>query len=189
MLRLLRSGPRAETSSGGVESAGRGHRSSFNGETVVALALFAFGVVFAIAATRYRAMPLTDPGPGLLPIGFGAGLAVACAAGSLALRRRKPAAQPEAQVDDISEDAEVVMGWSGASRPLAIIVVLLAFPQIAPHLGFMSTAWLVFVLSAQILRRGHLLATLVTATVVVGASYLLFVDWLNVPLPTGLVGF
>ncbi|BCB88587.1 tripartite tricarboxylate transporter TctB family protein [Phytohabitans suffuscus] len=171
---------------GRFEAAGR---LKINGEVPVVLALFVFGVVYVVAARHYRAMPLTDPGPGLLPIVFGIGLAASCLLGLLRLRRPDLATRPQAQVDDISEDAEVALGWSGALRPLAIIVVLLAFPYVAPHAGYLATSWLVFVLSAQILRRGHILATLLTATGVVAASYLVFVQWLNLPLPTGLVGF
>lgn len=168
---------------------GENVRSRLDGELLVLLGLLGYGALYTVIATGYRMLPLTDPGPGFLPTAFGLGLVASCVVGLLGWRRHLHQVASTGPLDETADDGELVPGWTGASRPLAIVVVLFLFPYVAPTVGFMTTAWIVFVLCAQILQAGHIVATLATATVVVSVSYVVFVNILNVPLPSGLAGF
>lgn len=177
-----------DTREKGSRNGGSGARASWWGELIVTLGLAGFAVAYVAYAGRYRALPIADPGPGLLPMIYGMGLLGASIVGVLTLlvRRRAPHGQREDRSEtDLEEDGS----WAGSWRPLLIVGLLLVFSRVAAEAGFLASSWVVFVVVSQILRPGHLIGTLVAATAVVGTSYLVFVAWLSILLPRGFVGF
>jgi putative tricarboxylic transport membrane protein len=77
----------------------------------------------------------------------------------------------------------------GRSRVLLTIAGLVVFAVALPWLGFLlSTVTFMIVLMIVVLRR-RLLPSLATTAVTVALIQGIFVQWLNVRLPTGPLGF
>lgn len=188
-----------------------------SGELLATGGLLVLAVVYLLATRSYRVLPVTDPGPGFMPMVFGLGLAATALVGVVShLRAARTAVDeegtvrpdasdmtdlvPEAPVDhdpEADHAAEAVgdHDWIGSSRAFMLMLSLVAFYFLTPALGFVPSTWLLFVVAAMVLapegitRGRHLLRSLVGATVAVGLMYIVFVVWLKILLPTGILGF
>jgi putative tricarboxylic transport membrane protein len=128
-------------------------------------------------------------GPGLLPMVTGL-LLLLLSVGQLLvrLRRLRTPADPAPTGDDARVD---VLGRTERQRVRRLWAVVAALPVavlLIPPLGFLpALGLLVLFVSAVVERRPPLVAFAVTV-VAVAAGYGVFAEFLDVPLPTGVVG-
>jgi hypothetical protein len=154
----------------------------------------AFGVLAALGAavfgTSFGFGILLDGGrvgPGLLPMVLGL-LLLLLAGVQLLVRLRRLRAGGEAAPAGGGTD---VFGRTDAQRVRQLWQVVIALPVtvlLVPLLGFLPAfGLLVLFVSAVVERRPPLVALLVAA-IAVAAGYGVFEEFLDVPLPTGLLG-
>ena len=151
-----------------------------------AITLFLFGALTALFSLQLPLGTLRAPGTGSFPFLLGlilVGLAVAEAA-RLHLFRRKGPAEPAAAVASVTakparDDSTLrVLGFMGAVAMATALLRPLGYPGVS------------FLLMLALLRglgvgwRASGLIALFTA----GVCELVFVYWLNIPLPAGLFG-
>jgi hypothetical protein len=141
------------------------------------LLLLIFGAGFVLGARQYPYWTPTGPGSGFLP--FWLGLAMAVLAGILltsALRRA-----------DHGED------WLPRGRAfvrlVAVIVATTAFVWLLPTLGMTAGTFLFLVGILRFLEGHGWAATFAVALATAVVNWLVFIHWLNVPFPPGLLGF
>lgn len=144
---------------------------------IAVLGAVGFGAL--TVAGGYQLGTLDHPGPGLMPRIYAVGLIVA-AATVLILRDHSIAI-------DIEEGD--VDATSSPARPLLIFAGLIVFWLIADVIGFIAALWLLFLFVTGVLDRGRWLTKVVVATMTVSVAYAVFVVWLDVPLPRGILGF
>lgn len=126
-------------------------------------------------------------GPGLLPMATGLLLLLLCG-GQLLVRLRRVRRGSEPRQPDAGVD---VFGRTESQRVRRLWTVVVATPVavlLVPLLGFLPALGLfVLFVAAVVERRPPLVALAVTAAAV-AAGYGVFMEFLDVPLPTGLVG-
>jgi putative tricarboxylic transport membrane protein len=142
--------------------------------------LLLFGAVTALLSLQLPIGTLRVPGSGFFPLALGlilAGLA-ACQILQLRLRARRGTAEaaPGGTVDD------------SALRVLLFLGIMALATALLNRLGYPLVAFLLMVALLQLVGvrgwRDSVLIALLTA----GACYLLFVRWLQIPLPKGWPG-
>jgi putative tricarboxylic transport membrane protein len=147
-------------------------------DRIGAAVLLALAVAYtATAAGRYTYWTATGPGSGFFPFWLGLGLAVLSALLLVsAVRRRDPG------------PAWLPTGH-GAARFVVVVIVTAVFIAVLPLLGMvLGTAVFLAVLLRML--EGH--SWRATVAVAVGAAvvnWAVFVLWLKVPFPVGVLGF
>jgi len=146
-----------------------------------AISLFVFGALTAALSLQLPLGAPRMPGTGLFPLALGLAL-MALAAGhgiQLYLARPKAAApQPPA--------APAVPGGDGATRRVALFVAgVIAAVALLQPLGYALSGFLLMLVLLQILglRPWYVSATI--SLVSAAACYVVFVRWLQIPLPSG----
>jgi hypothetical protein len=147
-------------------------------DRVAAVLLLAFGAGYAATALRsYTYWGAHGPGSGFFPFWLGLALAVLAVLFLInALRQSDPG------------PAWLPRGY-GLVRVIVVIVASALFVALLPMLG-MTLATALFLLGILRLLEGH------TWTIALGVSvatalgnWAIFAWWLQVPLPTGVLGF
>jgi putative tricarboxylic transport membrane protein len=154
--------------------------------------LVATGMMLAFclfAAWQSWLLPLTDrlgPGPGFFPFWM-ALIGLVLAVGLLVVTALEPATAPAAAPDG-DGDGRILPHGPGASRWLAIVVLLAAAAAAMEFAGFRLTM-LVFnaALAIALGERRWWLIALFAAAGSFGVFYL-FTTWLDVLLPVGMFG-
>ena len=139
--------------------------------------LLIFGAGFVVGARQYPYWTPTGPGSGFLPFWLGLAMA-ALAIGLLVGATRRP---------------DAGSAWLPGGRVLVRIVVVIvataAFIWLLPILG-MTVATFLFLVGILRFLEGHTwLATIGVAVATSAVNWLVFIRWLNVPFPVGLLGF
>ena len=148
-------------------------------EILVAVAMLVLAAVVAVGTRGLDFWLVRDfaPGPAFLPL-LVAGVAVVLSI-LVILEAR-------ARVADVAVD------WpdsAGSRRVLLSTAALWIFLMIAPWLGFtISTALLVLFMLVVVAGR-DLVASLVTTIITAGLIQIIFLTWLQVALPKGILGF
>jgi putative tricarboxylic transport membrane protein len=139
--------------------------------------LLVFGAGFAAGARQYPYWAPTGPGSGFLP--FWLGLVMAALATFLLVgATRRPDAGPP-----------WLPGGRALLRLVIVIVATAAFVWLLPVLG-MTLATFLFLFGILRFLEGHgWLATAGVAIAASAANWLIFIFWLNVPFPVGILGF
>ena len=147
-----------------------------NRNSYSAIALFVLALAIGIQASRFPIGSLKSVGPGFLPLvlavllGFlSAGLFVG------SLRRGK-----EGSKFDWPER------WLGMSM---VLLTILAYGFSLKNLGFLFSTFLVAFVLFKYSDPGRWLRPLVEATATTLFNLLVFRIWLEIPLPTGLLGY
>ena len=139
--------------------------------------LLIFGAGFVVGSRQFPYWTPTGPGSGFLP--FWLGLAMATLATRLLVSAtRRHDAGP---------------AWLPGGRVLVRLVVVIgataAFIWLLPVLG-MTAATFLFLFGILRFLEGHSwLATVGVAVATSAVNWLVFIRWLNVPFPVGLLGF
>jgi putative tricarboxylic transport membrane protein len=144
------------------------------------LLLFLFGGIATLLSLQLPIGSLRGPGSGLFPLALGAilmGLA-ACHLLHLQLSRRASTAKTEAPATPAGDIRRVL---------LFLGVVGLATALLEP-LGYPLVTFLLMAALLELLGLRQRRVSLVIALLAAGASYLLFVKWLQIPLPKGWIG-
>ena len=131
----------------------------------------------ATAAGRYTYWTATGPGSGFFPFWLGLVLA-ALAALLLVSAARRPDPGPT---------------WlptgHGAARLVVVVIVTAAFIALLPVLGMVLGTALFLAVLLRMLEGHSWRATLGVAVGAAVANWALFVLWLRVPFPVGVLGF
>jgi len=145
-----------------------------------AVALLLFGGITALLSLQLPVGSLRGPGSGFFPLALGLTLMALAGAHILQLHYAPstPATEPEAPRGPAGSTGRVV-------RFVGVVAIATALLE---PLGYPLVSFLLMLALLQGLgiRRWHVsgLIALLTA----GASYLLFVQWLKIPLPKGWLG-
>jgi putative tricarboxylic transport membrane protein len=146
-----------------------------NGDVISGAVLAALGVYIFMQSRAWDYYTPDGPGPGFFPSWYGASMA---ALSLLLIRNAVRDSSPQGGVD-----------WRATGRALATWLAFAISVALMEPLGFLvSFALLTFFIVAVIFRR-PLLTAAATAVVAALAFHLTFPVVLNVPLPTGLLGF
>lgn len=137
--------------------------------------MLALSGAIALDTRRLSFWDDTTPGPAFLPVWLAVAGAVLFVL-RLAEARRSRAAAAE---------------WPGRAalvRVATIFGALLAVPLVAPSIGLVPAVALLVLFVLLFALRQALLPSLATTAVTIGLIYAIFVGWLRVPLPTGVLG-
>jgi putative tricarboxylic transport membrane protein len=140
--------------------------------------LLTFGLWFSLAAWRqYPYWTPTGPGSGFLPLWLGLAMAALAAALLVGATRR----------------ADAGAAWLPRGRAfirLVVVVVATAlFVWVLPLLGMTVTTFVFLVGVLRFLEGHRWLVTVAVAVATAAANWLVFIRWLNVPFPPGVLGF
>jgi hypothetical protein len=161
-------------------------------DRVVALLLLAFSVYVIAAARDMGYFEGRIPGPGFAPFWIGVGLALAAAGVLLGTFHRNRAG--EQPMDGGEDGLSGMVPAEGTVRPLRPGTSLLLVPMIpgavllANPLGMLTALGIMLLAGARVLGAPWRSALLV-ALGLLAVFHLIFVVWLNVPLPRGPWGF
>ncbi len=156
------------------------------GSMVFAGLMLAVGVIYESMALNMPRGSLAYPGPGLFPMLVG-GFVIATALGCLLqeivprLRTRKPAASslPDGNADAAEE--------RNVSKTVQLTALMIGYIFLLKPLGFPLAICAFLALAIRIFGYRKWLPTLAMAALISGISYVLFVVWLKVPLPVGIL--
>ena len=148
-----------------------------------AIALFAFGLITAALSLQLPIGTVRAPDSGLFPLALGL-LLMGLAAGHgaqlyLARPKAAPGAPPAAKPGDGGATQRVVL-FMGAVVAATVLLV---------PLGYLLTSFLMMLALLWVLglRRWHVAGLIAVLSAV--ACQLIFVRWLKIPLPAGVLGF
>src|SRR5918996_5559827 len=139
--------------------------------------LLALGVAFAAGAGQYPYWTPNGPGSGFLPLWLGLAMAVLAAALLIGASRRP-------------EPGEAWLpGGRATLRLVAVVLGTALFIALIPVLG-MTAGTVLFLVGLLRFLEGHGWGT--TLGVAIAAAFvnwLVFIYWLRVPFPVGVLGF
>lgn len=148
--------------------------------------MLAVGVIYESMALNMPRGSLAYPGPGLFPMLVGA-IIIATALGCLLqeivprLRAREPAASslPGGNAGAAEE--------RNVSKTVQLTALMIGYIFLLKPLGFPLAICAFLALAICIFGYRKWLPTLAMAALISGISYVLFVVWLKVPLPMGIL--
>jgi hypothetical protein len=146
---------------------------------VGAAGLAALATLYLVANRRYPLDSLTAPGPGVFPLGVGLillGLAGWQACRALAAWRGARRMRPE--------EGEVIRS---PKHPLRMIGLVVAYAAAIGTIGFFGASFALVLASSRLLGARGWVRPAALALGVTSVAYVIFVVWLGVPLPTGLL--
>jgi putative tricarboxylic transport membrane protein len=146
-------------------------------DRISGILLLVFGAGFAAGGCQYPYWTPNGPGSGFLPFWLGlvmAGLAAALLVG--AVRRPDPG------------EAWLPHG-RGLVRLIVIVLGTVAFVWLLPVLGMTLATFLFLIGILRFLERHSWFATVGVAVGMSAANWLIFIHWLSVPFPIGILGF
>lgn len=146
---------------------------------IAGLALLALAVAVVYGALQLRYYTSLGPGPGFFSFWIGIALGIL----ALVIIAQTVSRPPERLPWDFVPDR------AGLTRIGLVLLSLLLAALFLERLGFFLTMFVVYMLLLRGLGGYRLLATAVAAVLASFGTYYVFVKWLNVPLPSGILGF
>ena len=146
-------------------------------DRISGIVLLIFGAGFAAGGYQYPYWTPTGPGSGFLPFWLGLAMAVLAAALLVGAARRPDPGEawlPEGR---------------GLVKLIAILIATMAFVWLLPILGMTLATFLFLVGVLRFLERHSWVATVGVALATSAVNWLVFIHWLNVPFPVGILGF
>jgi hypothetical protein len=144
-------------------------------DLVSAGGLAVLAIAYLVANRAYPLDTLATPGPGVFPLAAGF-LLLGLAACQAVIAVRVPSGAAAAQADPGS-----------ALRASALTAVLAGYAAAAGTVGFLTASFGLVVVTSRLLGASGWLRPAALALGVTLAAYVLFVAWLGVPLPAGLL--
>jgi putative tricarboxylic transport membrane protein len=139
--------------------------------------LLVFGIGFAVGARRYPYWTPNGPGSGFLPLWLGLTMAVLAAALLVGATLR----------------ADPGGAWLPGGRAFTRLIVVVAatalFIWLMPWLGMTLGTFLFLVALLRFLEGHEWGTTLGVAVATATVNWLVFMYWLSVPFPIGVLGF
>lgn len=150
--------------------------------------LFAATFVAVGAAFEYTALSMPfggfgSPGPGLFPTLVGGALVLSAAA--CLIQNLLSAEPPQPPLDQT--DAPVVTRGSGARKAWLLIAALVLYVVTLKPLGFPVALTLLLVASIRLFGYRNWLRAFAMAVFMTVLAYIVFILWLKVPLPLGVL--
>jgi putative tricarboxylic transport membrane protein len=143
------------------------------GDLAVAAVFAAMGAVWVWQSRALDLWNRETPGPGFLPLAFGA-LLLALALIAAAQAVLAPAPAPE--------------GDGGLAKPLLVLGAVGIAVLGLEAAGFVPAIFLMLLALFALAERKPLLPSLLVSAAVAGALHVIFAVWLAVPLPPGIFG-
>ena len=144
-------------------------------DVVPALLMLGLSAALVLETRKLSFWADTTPGPAFLPVWLGIAGAVLC------VLRLAEARRVQTAPDWPDRPALVRVGL--------ILAGLVGVPLLSPLLGLVLTLTLFVAFLLVGVLRQRLLPSLATLAVTIGLIYAIFVGWLGVPLPKGMLGF
>lgn len=146
---------------------------------IAGLALLALAAAVVYGALQLRYYTSLGPGPGFFSFWIGIVLGLL----ALVMIAQTFRQSPEPLAWDFVPDR------AGFIRIGLVLLSLLIAALFLERIGFFLTMLVVYMLLLRGLGGYRLLTTAVAAVLVSFGTYYVFVKWLNVPLPSGVLGF
>jgi len=148
-----------------------------------AITWFVVGAVTAALSLQYPLGTVRAPGSGFFPLALGLMLMGLAAAHAIKLRLERPAPAPAAAPERATQ------GPDGATRRVLLFVGIMALATaLLQTIGYVTSS---FILMLGLLRvlgvRWGISALIAVASAI--AAQVVFVRWLNIPMPPGPLGF
>lgn len=146
-----------------------------------AISLFVFGAITAALSLQLPLGVPRMPGSGFFPLALGLALMALAAGHGVQLYRARPkAAAPETPA------APAASGGDGATQRVVLFVAgVIAAVALLQPLGYALSGFLLMLVLLQILGIRSWYASLAISLVSAAACYVVFVRWLQIPLPSG----
>lgn len=157
------------------------------GSVVFAGLILAVGLVYGIMAMNMPLGRLSYPGPGLFPTIVGLFL-IATALGGLLqeiLPRKKTSEVSSAL--SLGTRGSTVQEKRNVNKTFQLIALMIGYGLALKPLGFLISICAFLVVAIRIFGYRRWVPTLIMAAVIAGVSYVLFILWLKVPLPLGIL--
>ena len=145
-----------------------------------AVVLFVFGAITAGLALQFSLGTLRAPGSGLFPLALGVMLMGLAAGQAILLYRARPGPAPK------RADGVPVPWLDDAARRVLLFMCAVAFATaLLPWAGYAIGGFILVLALLRILgeRRWKVAGSIAAVTAI--ACYVVFVRWLNIPLPSG----
>lgn len=139
--------------------------------------LLVFAVGFVVGARQFPYWTPNGPGSGFLPLWLGLTMAVLAAALLVGATRRTGPGEAW------------LPGGRAFLRLIVVVVATALFIWLMPWLGMTLGTFLFLVALLRFLEGHGWGTTLGVAVATTAANWLVFIYWLNVPFPTGVLGF
>lgn len=151
------------------------------GDFFSGIVLAAFSVGYIIYAFHYPWGSLANPGPGFLPSILGIVLLIL----SLNLVLRRPEGREQGNSEEAAAQVEGTSGWKRELKPLLTVLAVIVYIFLLPWIGYLMDSVFLMLSGIKIAGERSWLKPLVVTLGVSIFTYLLFVAWLEVPLPRG----
>jgi hypothetical protein len=139
-----------------------------------AASLAVIAAAYLVVNLRYPLDTLAAPGPGVFPLAAGVTLLLLAGA-QILVSARGP-----------DRDAEVA--GSRWRPPLLMVGLLALYAAALGPLGFLASSFVLVLLAARFMGAPGWLRPAVLALGITIGAWVVFVKWLGVPLPAGLLG-
>lgn len=139
-----------------------------------ALPFVAFGLLILVESRELRIGSFNDPGPALFPLLLGISLILLSVISSLMANQEKT---PQSSGRLIS------------LRVLYVVGILIGYRFCLPFFGFFLSTLLMLIILLKFAGRQKWFLTITFSLLTTIVSFLLFVKWLGVPFPKGILPF
>lgn len=171
-------------------------------KAVASLIIALIGIAAVIGGFGYGFIEDGRIAAGFLPVLVGGAMALFAlldVVGSVRSREKESTLLETAQVEAVETLEPVsehnsdldIYGRTAKQRDrmlLMVIGIILATVLLVPVLGFLVAFALMLIVIAVVVERRRLLPSILVSTVALAAAYGIFVLFLRVPLPTGILG-
>lgn len=138
-----------------------------------------FSSVVAVESARLGLGSFRGPGPGFLP--FVASLVLGVLSSLLLL-------QAIHRKEEEKELTKTLSGWGSWEKVVYTLAALLLYVFLLEKLGFLLCTLLLVAFLLRVIERQRSLVVMVTAFFATIFTYILFQVWLNIQLPSGVLG-
>jgi putative tricarboxylic transport membrane protein len=142
------------------------------------------GFVYLATAIQMPRGSIAYPGPGFYPSVVGVFLVLTAAVcfGIALLQARKDRSAAAPAAPEAGNTKRI------GTPTIQLLALLVFYAGSLPYLGFLPAIAVFLLLSMRIFGYRDWARSIVIAILVAGASYMVFVHWLSVPLPRGFLG-
>lgn len=160
-----------------------------NADPIAAGALLGLGLLYGGLALDEGLGTIAETGAGFFPLLVAVVLVASSAAVLLRERRRRTdSGQPAAEEGEGDGDGDDFAGTVHWWRVIGVVLAALLVPLLGTTLGMIVTLSISLVLIAKIMGLSRWSSALILGVAFGAATWLIFVYWLYVPLPTGTLG-
>jgi putative tricarboxylic transport membrane protein len=157
-------------------------------EIASSLVLILFSVIFLIYTTRYPLDTWESPGPAVFPLILGAVLLI-LAAGQLIRALLAPKAPDRAgeKGHGIDNLKKFLRDNTGEAKVIILTVMLVLYILMMQWIGFFVSTFLLVILSSRLMEAKDWGRPIVLSAGVCLFCYFLFVVWIKLSFPTGIL--